>query len=135
MGNVELETNNLRTELYETARLVGIKILSDDDCCRVLAWLYTYGGGREATVHDNHLRDDIFEAQKRLNIFGGETPNRLIFLMKKYISEITGGNGVSFFIGEDHEAYDRYRNPPEWVFQLEKKYGIKSVKPAGDGKK
>jgi hypothetical protein len=126
------KVSNFREQLYETARQVGIKVLSDDDCCRVLAWLYVYGGGKENTVVDDHLRTDILEAQKRLNIFGSEKLNRLIFLMKKYVREITGDNEQAFFIEDGKEAYDRFRNPPEWVGQLEKKYGLPPTKRQED---
>ena len=35
-------------EFYRTAGLAGLKIIPDDKCCRLLAWLYVYGGGKTA---------------------------------------------------------------------------------------
>jgi hypothetical protein len=65
---------------------------------------------------DNTLSTNIFEAQRRLNILGGEVPNReLMIRLQEYIKQIP-------------EFYD----PPQWVLDLEKRYGIKSYR--GDGK-
>jgi len=44
-GNI----NGLREQLYQTALSAGLLIISVDKCCRLLAWLYAYGGGREGT--------------------------------------------------------------------------------------
>ncbi|MDO5575655.1 MAG: hypothetical protein Q4F84_01135 [Fibrobacter sp.] len=73
-------------KLMATANQCGIKVISDDWCCCLLAWLYVYGGGNEATVYNSNLRVDIEEAQRRLNIFGGEVPKKeLCQKMSDYI--------------------------------------------------
>jgi hypothetical protein len=82
---------------------------SDDACCRILAWLLVYGGGREDVTINKRLNYDIRAAQKRLNLFGGEIPNSdLLPMYQQYARSV--------------EDYDR---PPEWVFELERKYNLK----------
>jgi hypothetical protein len=99
---------NLLEQLYRTAESAGIKILSDDYCCQLLAWLNVYGGGVENVVMDVKLRTDIFEAQRRLNLYGGEIPNtELLIKLQECIRSISD-----------------YNKPPEWVKDLEKKYGL-----------
>lgn len=120
----ETTVDRFRTALYATAEAAGMKIISDDLCCRVLAYLYTYGGGNEAFVFNDRLRSDVFEAQKRLNLNpqdGDSTPKgELIPLLQDYIKSITGGNAHEFWFGARE-----YETPPEWVSDLEKRYAIK----------
>jgi hypothetical protein len=100
--------DNLLEQLYRTAESAGIKILSDDHCCQLLAWLNVYGGGVEKVVLDGKLRTDIFEAQKRLNLYGGEIPNpELLPKLQGYMKSLSD-----------------YNNPPEWVKELKQRYGI-----------
>ena len=76
-------------KLMATSELAGLKIISDDWCCKLLAWLLVYGGGNESVVQSNMLFVDIITAQTRLNIKGGEMPDSELFLvMKKYVDEI-----------------------------------------------
>jgi hypothetical protein len=97
-----------RMQLFLTAGLADLKIFPDDKCCRILAWLYVYGGENEQVL-DNRLSDAVFYAQGRLNLLGGETPEiKLVSLLQGYVKSV-----------ED------YNNPPEWVISLEKEYGIK----------
>jgi hypothetical protein len=111
------KTENLLEQLHRTAENAGFRIISDDHCCRLLAWLLVYGGGREEVVFNDVLRTNIFEAQRRLNIFGGEIPQtELMVNMQEYVKSI-----------EDVD------NPPEWALELEKRYGLKSYR--GDVKK
>jgi hypothetical protein len=123
---------DLLNQFYETAANAGLKVISDDYCCRLLAWLYVYGGGKERTTDGGIMTAHIFYAQKRLNLFGGEKPNRLIFLMQKYVREITGDNEAAFLTEGGKEGYDQFRNPPEWVDQLEEKYGVPPTKRKED---
>jgi hypothetical protein len=62
-------------QLHATAESAGLKILSDQKCCHILAWLYHFGGACEATVYDFKLNADIRTAQNRLNLHAGEYPN------------------------------------------------------------
>jgi hypothetical protein len=104
--------------------ITGMKIISDDLCCRILAYLYTYGGGNESVVFNDRLRTDIFEAQKRLNlnpIDGTPVPNaELLPVLQDYIKSITNANEYEFWLGNRE-----YETPPEWVIELEKRYNIK----------
>jgi hypothetical protein len=104
--------------------ITGMKIISDDLCCRILAYLYTYGGGNESVTFNDRLRTDIFEAQKRLNlnpIDGDPVPNaELLPVLQDYIKSITNANEYEFWLGNRE-----YETPPEWVIELEKRYNIK----------
>jgi len=76
-------------QLYEACKGVGIKVYSDDECCRAMAWLLIYGGGNE-----NVLSGSIFQvikcAQSRLNLFGGEFDHLrgTLYKEKDYIMEL-----------------------------------------------
>jgi hypothetical protein len=100
--------DNLLDQWYRAFESIGIKILSDDFCCQLLAWLNVYGGNTEDVNLNIKLRTDIFEAQKRLNLYGGELPNaELLPKLQDFIKSLSD-----------------YNNPPEWVKELEKKYGL-----------
>lgn len=99
-------------KLLATALQCGLKIISDDFCCKLLAWLYVYGGGREETTQDGKMRDEIIYAQSRLNLYGGEAPDKeLSGRLRQYIDEC---GPVS------HPAR------PCWVDEIDKRYGIKT---------
>ena len=92
--------------MLETAAQCGIKIVSDDKCCRILAWTYVHGGGNESTTVNLKLNADILEAQKRLNLFGGECVNaELLPTLQAYIKEAETSN-------------------PQWIADLCKYYGL-----------
>ena len=67
------------TKLLNTAEAAGIPIISDNHCCKLLAWVYAYGGGNEAVVFNVKLNENIKYAQRRLNITGGATPNPALY--------------------------------------------------------
>jgi hypothetical protein len=105
------DMSGFRMQFYVTAGLTGLKIIPDDKCCRILAWLYIYGGENEQVL-DSRMSDAIFYAQGRLNLLGGEKPDAdLLPVLQGYIKEITGK--------------DKYNNPPEWIIDLEKEFGMK----------
>ena len=108
----EMEMTNIRQQLYDTAESAGLPILSGDKCCRLLAWLYVFGGSCEAVTMDERLSNDILYAQKRLNVVSGELPDaELLPILQRYVRQ-TGG-------------YDKpHENAPEWVSKLEAEYGI-----------
>jgi hypothetical protein len=71
-----------------------------------------YGAGNEAVVMNTALSGAILAAQKRRNIFGGEVPDqKLVPVMLSYLDSIKD-----------------FDNPPEWVPELEKEYGVKSYR-------
>ena len=55
-------------KLVATAEQCGLKIISDDFCCKLLAWVYMFGAEMEIVTYNVKLRTDISSAQKRLNI-------------------------------------------------------------------
>jgi hypothetical protein len=80
---------NIYKQIIETAENAGLKVISDDHCCKLLAWLYAYGGANEAVLYNVKLNANILIAQKRLNINGSERPNSELFdLLKKYLNEV-----------------------------------------------
>jgi hypothetical protein len=108
--------NDFREQLYAAAESAGLKIISDDKCCRLLAWLYVYGGGNEQPVIDGRLRNMFLSAQRRLNLLGGERPDvELLPVLQEYINSITD-----------------YKNPLEWVLELEKEYNMKAYRGEWD---
>ena len=111
-----MELNELRRQFYETALPVGIPVISGDKCCQILAWLFIYGGANEQTIINERLRDSILYAQRRLNINGGELPDKeLVPVLQSYIKSVVD-----------------WVKPPDWVLELEKEFGIK---PYGRPKK
>lgn len=82
-------------KLVNTAEQCGIKIISDDMCCKLLAWVYVKGGNTEATIYNVKLNTDIKMAQKRLNIYGSEIPDtKLKIKLLQYIKELETDKAV-----------------------------------------
>jgi hypothetical protein len=103
----------LYRQLSNAAESISLKMISDEKCCELLAWLYVFGGGQENTVFDYRLNTDINTAQKRLNIFGGEMPNaELIPMLKQKVQK-----AQNTLKGEQ---------TPEWLTALCEKYKIKA---------
>ena len=109
--------NALYQDISDTAEKFGMKILSDDFCCKLLAWVLAYGGANEAVIFNTVLNIDINTAQKRLNIIGGEIPNiQLLPIFQKYSQELKGYLGM-----------DKNYREPDWVEEeINKKYKLKS---------
>lgn len=104
---------NLYRQLIETAEDAGFKVISDRRCCELLAWLLEFGGYTEESTHNQKLREDIFTAQKRLNILVGELPNiQLVPLLRACQKDLKD------FTEEKTEK-------PEWLTILEKHYKIR----------
>jgi hypothetical protein len=133
--NIDIEAGHnmndmpgFRMNFYISAGLAGLKIIPDDKCCRLLAWLYAYGGGNEQVL-DSRVSDAVFYAQGRLNLLGGEKPNAdLLPVLQGYIKEITGDSPLDFFCNPKNGKYD---NPPAWIIDLEKEFGIEPHRSSG----
>lgn len=96
-------------KLMNTASQCGLKIISDDFCAKLLAWLMFFGD-TEAVTYNVKLRTDIAEAQRRLNCYGGETPNNEIARkFRKYCA-----NCGDWF----------KTKKPEWIKEIESKYNL-----------
>lgn len=107
---------NLYEQLLETAEYVDLKIIPDERCCQLIAWVYEIGGYTEESTHNEKLRTDIFTAQKRLNLLGGETPNiELLPKLKEYLKQLND------FVNEKIEK-------PKWMVDFENYYEIKKYK-------
>jgi len=97
-------------EFYEAFHNAGIQPISDEQCCKILAWLYRYGGANEAVVYNKRLNAAILYAQKRLNIIGGEIPNPELFsLLQNYLLE------VKDFNSKEH---------PQWAYEICDQYNL-----------
>jgi hypothetical protein len=97
------------TNLFLALDQIGVTGLSDEDCCRLLAWFGVFGCQTEESVNNWKLNKDIQIAQHRLNMFGGQTPNLdLLLVVNSFRAELTDGN------------------KPDWCIEIEKKYNIQS---------
>ena len=102
--------------LLNTAEEAGIKMLSDERCCQLLAWGLEIGGYKEESTNNFKLNQDIHIAQKRLNILGGETPKaELITIFQKYHSEL-----LNFL--------NKKTKKPQWLIDFENYYKLKPYK-------
>lgn len=103
---------NLYTALIGTANSIGIKIISDDLCCRLLAWLYVFGGSCEYVVKSGILNTEITEAQNRLNLHGGKMPNaELVPTFQAYAREL-------------EQCVKDKTTVPQWVLDLHDRYNL-----------
>lgn len=104
---------NLYRQWIDTLQCARIKPLADSTCCKLMAILYVFGGGKEEFTHHNKFLADVGYAQKRLNISGGEIPDQeLIPALQKYINELTP-DGMQ---GEWRK--------PQWALELMIRYDI-----------
>lgn len=115
----EGEIHNMRmfhcemwANLLETAQITGIKVISDDTCCKLLAWVFVLGGGTEESTHNIKLNTALMHAQKRANLLGGERVNfEFIEPIKNY--------------SQDLNNFIEKKSPrPEWLTELENNYNI-----------
>lgn len=100
--------------LLATAESADIHIISDENCCKLLAWLLAYGGAYEAVIFNARLNEDIKCAQKRLNIDGGQTPNLVLLpTFQRYFEQVKGytNNQKGF-------------SHPNWALEIFKKYKL-----------
>jgi len=104
----------------------GLPIISTDNCCRLLAWLYVFGGGNEAVTQDDKLRNSIVYAQYRLNILGGEVPDvEWLPVLCDYIAELecyAKDVAAAIKAGKDKNEVPQ----PDWLEGVEKQYKVKS---------
>lgn len=106
---------NLHNDLEEAFNIIGTSMYSDDFCCKLLAWLYVFGGGCEATVLNKTMFAAIQVAQKRLNLIGGEVPNaKLLPFLQKYMKEA--------------EYHEKGVEEASWVNEICTRYGISIIK-------
>lgn len=103
-------------QMHASAEAAGMKVITDDHCCKLLAWLYVFGGGDERVTHDYKVNTDIRVAQKRLRLEGGKTPNaELLPMLQFYIKQ------VEPYLTAPTDEFVQ----PEWVNEISKYYGLK----------
>lgn len=102
-------------DLEEAFNTVGQSMYSDDFCCKLLAWVYIYGGGNEVVTQNKGMFGAIQVAQKRLNLMGGEIPNAaLLPTLQEYMKQA--------------EYHEKGVEPAEWVnTEINKRYGISEI--------
>lgn len=99
--------------------------MSDDLCCQVLAWVYGYGGGCEATVYNVKFNAAIKHAQDRLGIHGGSSPDYKMFdVLKYYLSQmeialVPEGTRKTMEKGK----YANWKHP-DWAYEICDRYEI-----------
>lgn len=117
----DFEVETIRA-MYASALSVGLPIVSMDKCCQLLAWLYVYGGGNEATVFNAKFRYAVLYAQHRMNLFGGETPNgEWLPVLQEYIKEAESDCDRRMAARRDDE---KYITTLSWIKDIEKTYNI-----------
>jgi hypothetical protein len=104
-------------QLLDTCESAGIKMLSDDFCCQLLAVVLVFGN--EDMIFKDKLREDIRAAQKRLNILGGRAPDTKL------------ARRMSEYVGDLSKAIKTKETFPEWVHKIEKKYDTEFFRESG----
>jgi hypothetical protein len=99
---------NAGVEFFFAMESIGVQSLTDDECCRLLAWLHHERGSNESVVHNFRLYKDIRIAQKRLNLFGGKCPN------------------VNLLTQFQECCRQTETEIPDWFTEIETKYGLSS---------
>lgn len=108
-----------------TCKSCGIKPISDDWCCRLLAIVYVYGGNSESFTHNMKLLADVEYAQERLNIKGGCIPDaELLPELQQYIKEIEEGLSESEYIDNKDYVFAKLIKPNWVVSEMKKRYNI-----------
>jgi hypothetical protein len=114
--------NSLLKDMEDAFNSIGTTMFSDDFCCKLLAWVYIFGGGNEAVTLNKTMHDTIKVAQDRLNLHGGEVPNaKLLPLLQRYMKEA--------------DAHERGEAEATWVnTEINSRYSIPQYKFENDPK-
>lgn len=111
--------DDVYSDMLETAYNSGLKVLSDEYCCELLAVCYFVAP--EEMVFDPKVRVELEYAQKKLNLFGGEKPNaELVPLLQKKIKELSKNHDIAVrFLDRESEEL------PSWAAEVAKRIGFK----------
>lgn len=117
--------NKLYSQWIEALETVGLKPISDDTCCKLLAVVYVFGGNSESFTSHLKLVADIQYSQKRMNINGGLIPNAdLLPILQTYIKELE----VPLDMASYKEKSSFKKCSDSWAFDFMKdRYGIELV--------
>src|SRR5574344_1182525 len=81
-------SGNYYDKLLKTAETAGINILSNEKCCKLLAFLYCCGSDNQDVLYNTRLRKNIYYTQRKINVFGGENPKKdLMFKFNEYVKD------------------------------------------------
>jgi hypothetical protein len=99
-------------EFFLALDKIGVSSLSDEDCCRLLAWLSFERGASEEPIFNLALNRDLQVAQQRVNLYGGKVPNvELIGRINDFRTEL-----------------EKSKTKPGWYNEIIKKYDLKGRK-------
>ncbi len=91
-------------QMYAACDQIGIKPLSDDTVCRLLAVVYLYGD--ESAVYSDVMRHDISVSQDRAKMRPGMRPDPLLLKrITEYVRRMKDGDD-------------------EWVKHVSNRYGV-----------
>lgn len=112
------------SQFLEACEMANISVLSDENCARLLAITYIYGGSMEAFTKNQKLVDEILYAQRKLNIMGGEAPNfNHIKLINKYIKELESFYQNTQYLKDSESPFATIH--PDWVVDfMSERYNI-----------
>lgn len=83
-------TDMMYNQMKAACDQIGVKILSDDTCCKLLAVVYAYGD--ESAVYSDVMRHDIRQAQERAGIWPGRAlDQKMIWHIADYAHQIESG--------------------------------------------
>lgn len=100
------ETFNLASNLEQAFNSIGTSMMSLNFAAKLLAYVYVMGGGNEAVVNHEGLNAGIAIAQRKFNIFGGETPDyKVIVCIRAFINELERKGDKTPWL---KQIYDRY---------------------------
>lgn len=95
---------DLYRQMLDACQQIGVKMLSDDTCCRLLAVAFKFGD--ESAVYSEIMRMDIREAQARAGLLPGAVPDEaMIWEVKRYANQIE-------------------RKRAGWLSELGERYGV-----------
>ena len=104
--------NSFSTSFFRTCAQANLPVLSKEYCVELLAWLYVYGGGYEAVVHNELMKGHISFAQQLFNVNGSEVPDLYLFQNLKPLVK--------------HAEHLRTsQQAPDWALHIVEKYNIK----------
>lgn len=118
-------------ELYkkfiDTCDEIGIKVLSNNYCCQLLATVYIFGN--EDMIFNGIFNTDIETARRRLNVYSGAIPEgKYINKLKIYVMELNNS------LTEAYRAINNSDNPskiqvsdflPDWAKEIEARYNTR----------
>jgi len=90
--NTEKEYNPLLELEKAFGKINSTGMYSVDLCCKLLSYLFVYGGNNEEVITNKAFYFAVRTAQEKANIKGGEIPNQeYVSLITKYSKELKDG--------------------------------------------